>query len=153
MTRFLWQHLGLEPGTDLDGLFRHAIGVPQGTLTAIFLAPVAERKRTFDSLLKVEEYRRSSDELLKTVRFVEQQVTAVDIKLARAEGEIVRIELLEAEKNGSCPPKIGRRGLRRLEKEVGLKRERVAALDGLKMSLPGFGPGSKKAGRVTSRLI
>src|SRR5690349_21661846 len=27
--RFLWQHLGLEPGTDLKSLFRQAIGVPQ----------------------------------------------------------------------------------------------------------------------------
>src|SRR5688500_17972935 len=26
--RFLWQHLGLEPGTDLKSLFRQAIGVP-----------------------------------------------------------------------------------------------------------------------------
>ena len=44
VTRFLWQHLDVEPGTDLEALFRHAIGVPQGTFTAIFLAPAAERK-------------------------------------------------------------------------------------------------------------
>ena len=31
VTRFLWQHLGVEPGTDLESLFKHAIGVPQGT--------------------------------------------------------------------------------------------------------------------------
>ena len=97
VTRFLWQHLGIEPGTDLESLFKHAIGVPQGTFTAIFLATAAERKKTFDSLLKVEEYRRSSDELLKTVRFVEQQISVVNIKIARAEGEIIRIEPIEEE--------------------------------------------------------
>ena len=32
VTRFLWQHLGLEPGTDLRALFKEAVGVPQGTL-------------------------------------------------------------------------------------------------------------------------
>lgn len=99
VTRFLLQHLGIEPGTDLESLFKHAIGVPQGTFTAIFLATTAERKKTFDSLLKVEEYRRSSDELLKTVRFVDQQITAVDIRIARAEGEIGRIEKLEDERD------------------------------------------------------
>ena len=29
VTRFLWQHLGLEPGTDLRALFKEAVGVPQ----------------------------------------------------------------------------------------------------------------------------
>jgi exonuclease SbcC len=70
VTRFLWQHLGVEPGTDLDSLFRRAIGVPQGTFTAIFLETPAERKRAFDKLLKVEEYRRGAEELLKTTRFI-----------------------------------------------------------------------------------
>jgi DNA repair protein SbcC/Rad50 len=98
VTRFLWQHLGIEPGTDLESLFRHAIGVPQGTFTAIFLATATERKRTFDGLLKVEEYRRSSDELLRTVRFLDQQMAAVNVKIARAEGEIARIEVVERER-------------------------------------------------------
>lgn len=97
VTRFLWQHLGIEPGTDLESLFKHAIGVPQGTFTAIFLATAAERKKTFDSLLKVEEYRRSSDELLKTVRYLDQQIVGVDMNIARAEGEIGRIDAIEEE--------------------------------------------------------
>ncbi|HLA94250.1 MAG TPA: AAA family ATPase, partial [Pyrinomonadaceae bacterium] len=97
VTRFLWLHLGVEPGTDLESLFKHAIGVPQGTFTAIFLATGAERKRTFDTLLKVEEYRRGADELLKTSRFVEQQIYTVSVKIARAEGEIARIDAVEAE--------------------------------------------------------
>jgi DNA repair protein SbcC/Rad50 len=29
VARFLWQHLGVEAGTDLEALFRRAIGVPQ----------------------------------------------------------------------------------------------------------------------------
>ncbi len=92
VTRFLWQHLGVDAGTDLESLFKHAIGVPQGTLTAIFLAPAAEKKRTFDTLLKVEEYRRGADELLKTQRFVENRISAVRENIARNEGELTRYD-------------------------------------------------------------
>ena len=97
VTRFLWQHLGVEPGTDLESLFKQAIGVPQGTLTAVFLATTTDRKKTFDALLKVEEYRRGADELLKTSRYVDNQIAAVSVRIARAEGEIARFETVEAE--------------------------------------------------------
>ncbi len=97
VTRFLWQHLGVEPGTDLASLFNHAIGVPQGTFTAIFLATAAERKRTFDSLLKVEEYRRGADELLKTSRYLDNQIAVVRENIARTEGELGRTEEIEIE--------------------------------------------------------
>lgn len=97
VTRFLWQHLGVEPGTDLESLFKHAIGVPQGTFTAIFLATAAERKKTFDTLLKVEEYRRGAEELLKTQRYVENQIGTARETIARAEGEIGQAAAVEAE--------------------------------------------------------
>lgn len=95
--RFLWQHLGLEPGTDLRSLFRQAIGVPQGTFTAIFLEGATERKVAFDRLLKVEEYRQAAEKLRETSRFLEQQVTSVREGIARAEGELARSETVEAE--------------------------------------------------------
>jgi ATPase involved in DNA repair len=101
VTRFLWQHLGVEPGTDLESLFKHAIGVPQGTFSAIFLATAAERKKTFDTLLKVEEYRRGAEELLKTQRFIENQIGAVRERVARSEGELSRLDLLETEHKGA----------------------------------------------------
>src|SRR5215203_5967638 len=97
VARFLWQHLGVEAGTDLEALFRRAIGVPQGTFTAIFLETPAERKKAFDKLLKVEEYRRGAEELLKTARFIEQQTGAVRERIARAEGEVARIDAIEEE--------------------------------------------------------
>ena len=95
--RFLWQHLGVEPGTDLDSLYRRAIGVPQGTFTAIFLETAAERQKAFDKLSKVEEYRRGADELLRTVRYLEQRIAEVKVKIARAEGELGRIDQIEEE--------------------------------------------------------
>lgn len=100
VTRFLWQHLGAEAGTDLESLFRRAIGVPQGTLTAIFLESPTERKRAFDKLLKVEEYRESSDKLIETVRFVEGKIITAREKIARSEGELARFEQLEKDLEG-----------------------------------------------------
>ena len=97
VARFLWAHLGVEPGTDLEALFRRAIGVPQGTFTAIFLETPTERKKAFDKLLKVEEYRQGAEKLLLTSRFIEQKITSVREKIARAEGELARFETVEAD--------------------------------------------------------
>ncbi len=97
VSRFLWTHLGVEAGTDLEALFRRAIGVPQGTFTAIFLETATERKKAFDKLLKVEEYRQGAEKLRETSRFIEQKIAAVREKIARAEGELARFETVEDE--------------------------------------------------------
>ncbi len=97
VTRFLWQHLGVEAGTDLESLFRRAIGVPQGTFTAIFLESATERKKAFDKLLKVEEYRQVAEKLRETARYIDTQIIGVREKIARAEGELSRFEDIEAE--------------------------------------------------------
>jgi exonuclease SbcC len=94
---FIRQHLGVEPGTDLEALFRRAIGVPQGTFTAIFLESATERKKAFDKLLKVEEYRQGAEKLRETARYIETKITTVREKIARAEGELSRFESLENE--------------------------------------------------------
>lgn len=95
--RFLWQHLGLEPGTDLKSLFRQAIGVPQGTFTAIFLEGSTERKVAFDRLLKVEEYRQAAEKLRETSRYLDITVGGIRETIARAEGELSRSESVEEE--------------------------------------------------------
>jgi exonuclease SbcC len=95
--RFLREHLGVEPGTDMELLFRSAIGVPQGTFTAIFLDTAAHRKEAFDKLLKVEEYRQSSEKLRATSRYVESQIATVREKIARSEGELTNFDRTENE--------------------------------------------------------
>ncbi|MBA2493211.1 MAG: SMC family ATPase, partial [Acidobacteria bacterium] len=90
-------HLGVEAGTDLETLFRRAIGVPQGTFTAIFLETPAERKKAFDKLLKVEEYRQGAEKLRETARYLENQINAVNIRIGRAEGELARFDDIETE--------------------------------------------------------
>ena len=112
--RFVWQHLGLDPGTDLETLFRQAIGVPQGTFTAVFLSTAAARKIVFDRLLKVDEYRDAAAKLLDTSRFVEHRISDTREQVARIEGELERSESVAAEREAllsetkSLAEKIGR---------------------------------------------
>jgi len=137
--RFLWQHLGVGPGTDLKSLFKQAIGVPQGTLTAIFLAAAVEREKTFNVLLKVEEYRRGADELLKTSRYIEQQIAVVRETIARAEGELNRAEVVEAD-HQNILLQVGEltRNLDVVRSEVAERNEAVQKLDDVATKLEKF---------------
>jgi exonuclease SbcC len=85
---WLQQHIGVEPGTDLAALFKTTIGVPQGSFTYDFTLAPSNRKNIFDQILKVEEYRRASDNLRETLRYMETQIVETDRKLAAAEGEL-----------------------------------------------------------------
>ena len=130
VARFLWQHLGVEAGTDLEALFRRAIGVPQGTFTAIFLETPTERKKAFDKLLKVEEYRQGAEKLLQTSRFVEQKITDTKIRIGRAEGELARFEIVEEElKNFAAQAKELSETLGKIEKEAAEKSEIVKSFN------------------------
>jgi exonuclease SbcC len=128
--RFLWDHLGVEVGTDLESLFRRAIGVPQGTFTAIFLETATERKKAFDKLLKVEEYRQGAEKLLDTARFVGNEILVVREKIARAEGELARIDQVTGEHAAfENQAKELAKGLGRIEKEAAAKSDEVSRLD------------------------
>lgn len=120
--RFLWLHLGVEPGTDLETLFRRAIGVPQGTFTAIFLESPGERKKAFDKLLKVEEYRQGADKLLETQRYVEGRIASVREKIARAEGQLERVTETQGEVE-EIDKAIGRLRIEVSEKESKLSSQ------------------------------
>lgn len=123
VSKFLQDHLGVEAGTDLELLFRTAIGVPQGTFTAIFLEAATRRKDTFDKLLKVEEYRQGAEKLRATTRYIEEQIAVVREKIARAEGELSRSELIEKEHKEIVAELAElKANLERLEKEAAERR-------------------------------
>ena len=85
---WLKEHLGVEPSTDLATLFKTTIGVPQGTFTADFSLAPAPRKKVFDQILKVEEYRAAADNLKTTRNHLDTRLTETDRKIAAAEGEL-----------------------------------------------------------------
>ena len=90
----LRQLLGIEPGTDVQALFKSAIGVPQGTFTSDFLRAAAQRKAAFDRLLKVEEYREGAERLRETVNLINARTAEVRERIASAEGQLARYDEL-----------------------------------------------------------
>jgi len=87
-----------EPGTDLEALFRSAVGVPQGMFTADFLLRPSERKAAFDRLLKVEEYRDGAERLRDTVRLIHERVADINVRIGKAEGQLVNYDLFVEER-------------------------------------------------------
>lgn len=92
---WLRQHLGLEPETELGDFFRTTVGVPQGTLTAIFLETGAGRKAVFDQILRVEAYRAASDRLLETTRHLQASLLEAERELSGHQGRLARLPELE----------------------------------------------------------
>jgi exonuclease SbcC len=88
--KWLNQQLGVEPGTDLHALFKSAIGVPQGTFTADFLKSKSQREAAFNRLLKVEEYRESSDRLRDTTNLINERITEARVRIGGAEAQLSR---------------------------------------------------------------
>ncbi|MDX2215797.1 MAG: SMC family ATPase [Oculatellaceae cyanobacterium bins.114] len=80
---WLRQHLGVAPGTDLGKLFANTIGVPQGTFTAAFLETTENRKKVFDAVLKVEEYKQVYAKLGSLKTYSEAQVEKLEQAIAK----------------------------------------------------------------------
>jgi len=59
---------------DLSSIFENAVGVPQGTFTSSFLAPPRARKEVFDSILRVDEYRKAFDNLNDVSKIVKTEI-------------------------------------------------------------------------------
>ncbi len=93
--RFLCVHMGLLPNADLPRLFKDAVGVPQGTLTAAFLLSPSQRKGVFDSLLQVEEYKDAWDRLREPVNLLEGRRSQAEQVIARLEGALAALPALE----------------------------------------------------------
>ncbi|MBN1401856.1 MAG: SMC family ATPase [Anaerolineae bacterium] len=95
--QWLYEHLCIEPGVELSYLFENTVGVPQGTFTAPFQQVPSVRKATFDPLLRVDEYRRASDNLRSAQGQLRRQVEELSQRIARAEGELMPLSGLRAE--------------------------------------------------------
>jgi DNA repair protein SbcC/Rad50 len=94
---FLRQHLQVEPGADLASIFKDAVGVPQGTLTAAFLLNEANRKKVFEALLRVEEYSRVWDKLRDPLNLLKTRKHDLEVEISRLQARLERLPVLEAE--------------------------------------------------------
>lgn len=94
---WLNDHLSVGPTADLKALFANAIGVPQGLLTAPFLERADTRKKKFDQLLQVDDYKKASKELGETSKYLGKQLQAQERKCERLRGQLVRLPSLQQE--------------------------------------------------------
>jgi exonuclease SbcC len=127
MYAFLRQHLRIEGEVELPALFNDALGVPQGSLTADFLETGANRKKKFDALLQVEEYRKAAEKLNDTrqrLQLQQKDQQRVIADLERETGQLptwraTRIALIERDQELTA-------ALARIEREtqeVGARHE------------------------------
>jgi DNA repair protein SbcC/Rad50 len=85
---WLREHLGVPPLTDLARLFAETIGIPQGTFTADFLKRPNDRKKIFDPILKVEEYKQTYEQLRDLDTYAKAQVNTLTQQLAHYEQQL-----------------------------------------------------------------
>src|SRR5438105_5394203 len=83
----LHELFGIDRERPLGSLFRDALGVPQGTFTAIFLEAAAKRKQTFDALLQIEDYKTAFDYLLDVRKQYEEQIQEQKSEIQRLQIE------------------------------------------------------------------
>lgn len=93
--RFLRLHLGVEEATDLPALFRDAVGVPQGMLTAAFLLVESARGDVFDALLKVRDYERAWDKLREPITWLRSRRATLAADISGMEGRLARLPVLQ----------------------------------------------------------
>ena len=78
---------GIDRERPLESLFSDALGVPQGTFTAIFLEPARIRKETFNALLQMEDYETAFKYLLQVSNHYKEQVQEQRSEIQRLEIE------------------------------------------------------------------
>lgn len=133
---FLRRHMGVEDGADLSGLFRDAVGVPQGTFTAAFLQTASQRKGIFDPLLQVEEYRTAAERLNEPRRVLRDRQAQLDVQISAVEARLERLPQLEAEcKTRSTDIEESRKELTRNEQELAVVSSQRSQLDALRQQV------------------
>lgn len=77
--------LGLDGPASLEALFKNAVGVPQGLITADFQGTAVQRKSVFDPLLRVEEYRDAYETLRESMSYLRDRMAGLREEIARLE--------------------------------------------------------------------
>jgi exonuclease SbcC len=66
---------------DMPSIFENAVGVPQGTFTTAFLLNPEPRKKIFDNILRVEEYKIAYTNLRDVIAAIEKTIDSMDREL------------------------------------------------------------------------
>ncbi len=88
---FLRAHIGLDDYDDLARVFDNVLGVPQGRLTADFMLRPAQRKDTFDPLLRVDAYRHAYEKLRDVLDVMQGNISEQQRRVAALEPDAARL--------------------------------------------------------------
>jgi len=80
---WLREHLGVPRDCNLADLFSTLVGIPQGTFTADFLKRGSDRKKVFDPLLNVEEYKQVYVKSSALERYSQQEIDTLTQKISQ----------------------------------------------------------------------
>ena len=112
---------------DLSSIFENAVGVPQGTFTTSFLSTPTVRKKVFDSILRVDEYRTAFENLNDVSKIIKNEIDGLDKRHHELKGSTVNHDELK-ERFGRERSRISKINeeiadlLKRLE-QLGLKKD------------------------------
>jgi len=81
---------------DLSSIFENAVGVPQGTFTSSFVATPTVRKKVFDSILRVDEYRTAFDNLSDVAKIVKNEIDDLEKRHHELKGSTANYDELKA---------------------------------------------------------
>ncbi|MCZ7399717.1 MAG: hypothetical protein O8C62_08590, partial [Candidatus Methanoperedens sp.] len=87
---------------ELPHIFENTIGVPQGMLTAAFMDTPTKRRKTFDEILKVDEYRNAYENLRNAMSLIDEGVRGIenDIEKLRIRTENYEQKKIERDELG-----------------------------------------------------
>ena len=118
---------GAITSADLSSIFENAVGVPQGTFTSSFLAPPRARKEVFDSILRVDEYRKAFDNLNDVSKIVKTEIDDMEKRHHELKGSTAKYrglkERFEHEKIAVSRIKEEIAGLERELAQLQLKKD------------------------------
>lgn len=78
--------LNLNINDNLSSLCRNGIATPQGNLTLDFLETPENRRKIFDGLLGLDEYKLMQNKLAESLKLLQEQTQGLQIDLARSDG-------------------------------------------------------------------
>lgn len=133
---WLREHLPLQGDIELGAFFSDALGVQQGSFTSDFLAQPALRKRKFDALLQIEDYRKAFEKLVETRNHLQQAVHDAEMRVQALEAETAHVDTWSGELAALHSDRdAGTARLLAIEDEREQAEKQRTALEGLKQEI------------------
>ncbi|KNZ69283.1 SMC domain-containing protein [Thermincola ferriacetica] len=133
---WLKEAMGIDQDMELEHLFRDIVGVPQGTFVAPFLETPSLRKKKFDAILKVEQYRDAYLNTRAAAKLLDERMREQEKDLAVLAAEVQDYDAVKAQvQSVTTTIRELEETLQQLEGEVQNRAQKVTELERLKERL------------------